>query len=360
MNEKSDEGRHRATQPKQSRIRGFASDNNSGIHPRILKAIDDANHGHFVAYGDDPFTKSALDRFKEVFGSSAHAYFVFTGTGANVLGLKAICSSHESVICTSVSHLNVDECGAPEHFIGVKLLAVATEDGKLSPQRLEPFLHARGNEHHSQPRVVSVTQPTELGTVYSLSELAAIGEFSRANELLFHMDGARLANAAASLGCGLRELTAGVGVDVLSFGGTKNGMMIGEAVVLFNPAYSLNFKFIRKQGMQLASKMRFISAQFSAYLGDGLWLQNARHANAMAALLASELKKVPGCAITQKVQANGVFLSVPRRCVDELRKRYFFYIIDEAGPVIRLMTSFDTGEEEIGDFVSALRNCVEQ
>jgi threonine aldolase len=342
------------------RIRGFASDNNSGVHPDILRAVEASNRGHFVAYGDDPYTKSAVARFREIFGESVHVYFVFTGTGANVLGLKAVCSSHESILCTNLSHLNTDECGAPENFIGAKLLSVETEDGKLAPERLEPLLGVRGNEHHSQPRVVSVTQSTELGTVYTLSELAAIGEFARRNDLLFHMDGARLANAAASLGCGLKELTADVGVDVLSFGGTKNGMMIGEAVVLFNPAYSRSFKFIRKQGMQLASKMRFISAQFEAYLRNGLWLANARHANAMARVLAAELEKVPGCTITQKVQANGVFLSIPRRCVDELRKRFFFYIIDEARPVIRLMTSFDTGEEEIRGFVSALRNCLEK
>jgi threonine aldolase len=339
-------------------VRGFASDNNSGIHPDILRAVEESNRGHYVAYGDDPFTESAVGRFREVFGGSVHVYFVFTGTGANVLGLKAICSSHESVLCTAVSHLNVDECGAPENFVGAKLLTVATEDGKLTPELLEPLLHGRGDEHHAQPRVVSVTQSTELGTVYTRSELAAIGEFSRRNDLLFHMDGARLANAAASLGCGLRELTADAGVDVLSFGGTKNGMMIGEAVVLFNPAFSRSFKYIRKQGMQLASKMRFISAQFEAYLRNGLWLENARHANAMARVLAVELEKVPGCTITQKVQANGVFISIPRECVDELRKRFFFYVIDDAGPVIRLMTSFDTGEEEIRDFVSALKTCV--
>jgi threonine aldolase len=340
--------------------RGFASDNNSGVHPAIFRAVEESNRGHFVAYGDDPFTESAIARFREVFGGSVQVYFVFTGTGANVLGLRAICSSYESVLCTGVSHLNVDECGAPENFVGAKLLTVQTDDGKLTPEQLEPLLHGSGDEHHSQPRVVSVTQATELGTVYTPSELTAIGEFARRNGLLFHMDGARLANAAAYLGCGLREITANAGVDVLSFGGTKNGMMIGEAVVLFNPAFSRSFKYIRKQGMQLASKMRFISAQFEAYLRNGLWLENARHANAMARRLAQELEKVPGCALTQRVEANGVFLSLPRECVDELRKRFFFYTIDEARPVIRLMTSFDTGEEEIRDFVAALRKSMGQ
>jgi threonine aldolase len=340
--------------------RGFASDNNSGIHPDILRAVEQSNRGHYVAYGDDPFTESAVARFKDVFGGSVQVYFVFTGTGANVLGIKSMCSSHESVLCTAVSHLNVDECGAPENFVGAKLITVETGDGKLTPELLAPLLHGRGDEHHAQPRVVSVTQTTELGTVYTPSELAAIGEFSRRNDLLFHMDGARLANAAASLGCGFKELTSDIGVDVLSFGGTKNGMMIGEAVVIFNPALSRSFKYIRKQGMQLASKMRFISAQFEAYLRNGLWLANARHANAMAGVLAKEVAKVPGCAIAQKVQANGVFVSIPRECVDELRKRFFFYVIDETKPVIRLMTSFDTGEEEIGNFVSALRTCVGQ
>jgi threonine aldolase len=338
--------------------RGFASDNNSGIHPDILEAVRAANRGHFVAYGADPFTERAVGRFREVFGASAQVYFVFTGTGANVLSLKAACSSHESVLCSAVSHLYADECGAPEHFVGVKLLTVPTGDGKLDPGLLEPLLRGRGDEHHSQPRAVSVTQSTELGTVYSPAELAALGEFARRNDLLFHMDGARLANAAASLGCGLKELTADVGVDVLSFGGTKNGMMIGEAVVFLNPSLAHAFKYIRKQGMQLASKMRFISAQFDAYLRDGLWLRNARRANAMAAFLAGELLKVPGVAITQKVQANGVFVSAPRRAVEALRKRFFFYVVDEETPVIRLMTSFDTGEEEISELCAALRGCM--
>jgi len=338
--------------------KGFASDNNSGVHPRILEAIEKANRGHFVAYGADPFTEAALGRFREAFGCSAEAYFVFTGTGANVLGLKAVCSSHESVLCSAVSHLNSDECGAPEHFVGVKLIPVRTEDGKLFPELLEPLLRGRGDGHHSQPRAVSVTQPTELGTVYGIDELSALSAFARRNGLLLHMDGARLANAAAHLGCGLKELTADAGVDVLSFGGTKNGMMIGEAVVFFDPGLARSFKYIRKQGMQLASKMRFISAQFEAYLRDGLWLENARHANAMASLLAEELGKIPGCAVTQKVQANGVFLSMPRRCVEELRKRFFFYVIDEEKPVVRLMTSFDTGEDEIRELCEALGNCV--
>ena len=335
--------------------RGFASDNNSGIHPDILQAIERANRGHCVGYGDDPFTESAAVRFREAFGEDVRVYFVFTGTGANVLGLRALCSPHQSILCSSCSHLNVDECGAPENFIGAKLLTVRTGDGKLNPRELEPFLRVKGDPHHSQPAVVSITQATELGTVYSRREIEALGAFARDNGLYLHMDGARIANAAASLGCGLRELTRDAGVDVLSMGGTKSGMMIGEAVVFFNPGLAGQFKYIRKQGMQLASKMRFISAQFEAFLNDDLWLKNARHANAMARRLAEGIREIPGCSITQKVEANAVFVIIPRQIEAELRNEYFFYTFDETGPVIRLMTSFDTDVTDIEGFLAVLK-----
>lgn len=334
--------------------RGFASDNNSGVHPEILNAIEDANRGHCIAYGDDAITESALARFKEVFGEPLDVYFVFTGTGANVLGIRAAVQSYESVICSEIAHLNVDECAALENFTGCKLELVPTKDGKISAGDIEPLLSVVGNEHHTQPRVVSITQTTELGTVYTPGEIQKLSDFAHTHGMYLHMDGARLSNAAEALGVGLREITADGGVDILSFGGTKNGMMIGEAVVLFNERLSGNFKYIRKQGMHLASKMRFISAQFLAFLNNDLWLRNARHANKMARLFAGELQKIPQCSITQKVEANALFVSLPHNIVDDIRKEHFFYIWDESVPVIRLMTSYDTEMEDIHTFIHTL------
>jgi len=336
-------------------MRSFASDNNSGIHPHILNAIQKANRDHCIAYGDDPYTESAIKIFKNVLGENTEIFFVFTGTGANVLGLKAAADSFHAIICSETAHLNMDECGAPENFTGLKLLTIPTKDGKLFPFHIAPFLEAVGNEHHSQPAVVSITQATELGTVYRTEEIKALSEFAHKNNMYLHMDGARICNAAAFLGCSLKDITHDSGVDVLSFGGTKNGMMIGEAVVFFNKNLARNFKYIRKQGMQLGSKMRFISAQFIAFFEEELWLKNARHANNMARLLAEKLECIPGCNITQKVEANAIFLKIPEQAVEEIRKRFFFYIWDKKGPVIRLMTSFDTTEQDINTFISALK-----
>jgi threonine aldolase len=335
--------------------RGFASDNNAGIHENVLKAIEESNYGHCIGYGDDPFTESAKDKFREHFGNDVDVYFVFTGTAANVLGLSAVTRTFHSIICSELSHLNVDECGAPENFSGTKLLTVPTPDGKIKPGQIEPLLSVFGNEHHVQPKAISVTQVTEVGTVYGPDELRALSEIAHGNSMLLHMDGARIANAAASLETDLKTITADAGVDVLSFGGTKNGMMAGEAVVFFDPKLSEGFKYIRKQGMQLFSKMRFISAQFSAYLTDGLWLSNARHANEMTGLLASRLADIPGIEITQEVQANGVFAIIPGEYVEAIQNEYFFYVWDESGPVVRLMTSWDTQEEDIELFIATLK-----
>ena len=335
--------------------RGFASDNNAGIHENVLKAIEESNYGHCIGYGDDPFTESAKDKFKEHFGKDVDVYFVFTGTAANVLGLSAVTRTFHSIICSELSHLNVDECGAPENFSGTKLLTVPTPDGKIKPGQIEPLLSVFGNEHHVQPKAISVTQVTEVGTVYGPEEIRALSEIAHKNGMLLHMDGARIANAAASLGTDLKTITADAGVDLLSFGGTKNGMMAGEAVVFFDPKLSEGFKYIRKQGMQLFSKMRFISAQFSAYLTEGLWLSNARHANEMAGLLASRLADIPGIEITQEVQANGIFAIIPGEYVEAIQKEYFFYVWDESGPVVRLMTSWDTQEEDIELFTATLK-----
>lgn len=338
--------------------RGFASDNNSGIDPRILNALERANSGHCIGYGDDPFTHSAIERFKEQFGAEIDVYLVFTGTASNVLGIRSGAESYNSVICSDSAHLNVDECGAPENFTGCKLITLPTKNGKITCQQIEPLLNVFDVPHHSQPRVVSITQATEWGTVYKPAEVKEIAGFAHKHGMILHMDGARLSNAAASLHLSLKEITKDADVDVLSFGGTKNGMMIGEAVIFFNRELSKNFKYIRKQGMQLASKMRFLSAQFEAFLSNDLWLNNARHANMMARLLAQELEKIPQCRITQEVEANGVFATIPPECIDEIQKKYFFYIWDKEGPVIRLMTSFDTKEEDVMDFIEVLKKAI--
>jgi threonine aldolase len=335
--------------------RSFASDNNAGVHPKIMEAIAAANDGHVIAYGDDPYTARAIKLFRNQLGKDAEVFFVFGGTGANVLGLKAATASHHAIICAETAHINVDECGAPERFTGCKLLPVSTPDGKIKPEQFKPLLHEVGFEHHVQPRVVSIAQATEMGTVYTPRELKALASFAHDNNMLLHMDGARIANAAASLKVKLGTITRDAGVDILSFGGAKNGMMYGEAVVFFDKGLAKDFKYTRKQGTHLPSKMRFISAQFEALLTDDLWRQNALHANHMAQLLAHELAKIPQLAITQKVEANGVFALVPKRYIPLLQKRYFFYVWNEETSEVRLMTSFDTTEEDIADFVRLVK-----
>ena len=335
--------------------RSFASDNNAGIHPKVLEAIAAANEGHVIAYGDDAYTARAVELFCHHFGKPIEVFFVFGGTGANVLGLKAMTEPHHAIVCAQSAHINVDECGAPEKSTGCKLIAVPTNDGKITVKHVERYLSAVGNEHHVQPRVISVSQATEMGTVYTPAELKALSRFAHKHGMLLHMDGARIANAAAALKTSLRGITADAGVDVLSFGGAKNGMMYGEAVVFFDPALAKDFKYIRKQGTHLPSKMRFISAQFEALLSNDLWRQNAAHANRMAQILAKELEKIPQIEITQKVESNGVFARVPRKYIPQLQKRYFFYVWDEAISEVRFMTSFDTTEEDISDFVALIK-----
>lgn len=336
-------------------IRGFASDNNAGVHPDILKAIEAVNTGHVIGYGDDVYTDRAIRTMKGIFGEKVDVYFVFIGTAANVLGLTAITRTYNSVICAECSHIHQDECGAPENYAGCKLLSVPTTDGKLTPEGINYHMHGFGFEHHSQPKVVSITQATEMGTVYTADEIAAIADFTHKHQMLLHMDGARIANAAVALNMGFREMTADAGVDVLSFGGTKNGMMYGEAVIFFDPSLSEDFKYIRKQGMQLASKMRFIAAQFEAYLTNDLWRKNAEHANKMARILADAVAQFPEIKITQKVEANGVFAKVPGELIPVLQKEFFFYVWDEATSEVRWMTSFDTTEEDIKRFVEVLK-----
>lgn len=338
--------------------RSFASDNNAGVHPEIIEALRAANEGHVKGYGNDPFTERAIQIFHKHFGQDIAVFFVFGGTGANVLGLKAITNSYDAIICAETAHINTDECGAPEKFTGCKLITVRTTDGKLRVDDIKPFLHGIGVEHHVQPRVISVSQATEMGTVYTRSELETLGRFAHDHNLLLHVDGARLANAAVSLDVSFKEITADVGVDVLSFGGTKNGMMYGEAVIFFDKKRASEFKYIRKQGMHLPSKMRFISAQFETLLGGDLWRRSATHANRMARLLATELEKIPQIKVTQPVEANGVFAEIPEQFVPALQQKYFFYVWDEETSECRFMASFDTAEDDIRDFVSFVRQTV--
>ena len=338
--------------------RSFASDNNAGVHPEIIKAIKAANDGHVIAYGGDPITARAIKQFQKHFGRDIAVYFVFGGTGANVLGLKAMTKSYQTIICAETSHVHVDECGAPENFTGCKLVLVPTTDGKLRVEQIKPLLYGIGVEHHVQPGVISVSQATEMGTVYTKKELKTLAGFAHDNGMLLHVDGARIANAAVSLGVALRELTTEAGVDVLSFGGTKNGMMYGEAVVFFDQNLAADFKYIRKQGMQLPSKMRFIAAQFEALLSGNLWRRNATHANRMAQILGGELAKLSQIKITQPVETNGVFAVIPKKYIPALQKKYFFYVWDEDISEVRLMASFDTSEEDIRDFVKFVRKTV--
>jgi threonine aldolase len=308
-----------------------------------------------VGYGADDYTDSAVRSFKRHFGEDIEVFFVFNGTAANCLGLKALTDSYNAVICAEAAHIYVDECGAPEKFTGCKLLPVATQEGKLTVDAVSAAYHGIGDEHHVQPRVISITQATEVGTVYEPNEIQALAQFAHQRQMFLHVDGARIANAAASLGVGLREATRDCGVDVLSFGATKNGALGAEAVVFFDAKLAANFKFYRKQGMQLASKMRFIAAQFEALLSDDLWLRNARHANAMAQLHKVEVSKIPQVKIIYAVEANGVFAKIPREAIRKLQERYFFYVWNEAESIVRWMCSWDTTEEDVKQFTDLLR-----
>jgi threonine aldolase len=334
--------------------RGFASDNYAGVHPEILDALALANGGHQISYGEDAYTEHLQEVFRAHFGAGVAAYPVFNGTGANVVGLQAMTERWESVICAESAHINVDECGAPEKVAGLKLLTLATPDGKLTPELIARHAWGWGDEHRAQPRIVSIAQTTELGTCYTPDEIAAICEQAHRHEMKVHLDGARLANAAATLGLPLRAFTTDVGVDVLSFGGTKNGMLLGEAIVVLNPDAVRGMLFLRKAGMQLASKMRFISVQFEALLGGDLWLRNASHANAMARRLADSVRDLPGLRITQAVESNAVFATLPRDVTERLQKRFRFYTWNEHTGEVRWMASFDTTESDIDTFAAAV------
>lgn len=334
--------------------RSFASDNAAGAHPEVLAALSEANLGHVVSYGEDPYTARLQQVMKAHFGEQAEVFPAFNGTGANVLCLQALAPRWGAVICSATSHINVDENGAPERVAGLKLLTAPTPDGKLTPALVESLAWGFGDQHHAQPAVVSLTEPTELGTVYTPDELKALCDQAHALGLRAHVDGARLSNAAASLGLPLRALTTDVGVDMVSLGGTKNGALFAEAVLNLGPPCGQELNYLRKMGMQLASKMRFVSAQLLALYEGDLWLRSARHANAMARLLADEVSGLPGVRVTQPTQSNAVFAVLPPGVADILRAKFRFYDWDRVTGEVRWMCAFDTTEADVSAFVAAL------
>lgn len=341
-------------------VRGFASDNYSGIHPEVLAAIAAANGGHQTAYGEDQYTSRLGELVTEHFGAGAEAFPVFNGTGANVVGLQAMLPRWGAVVCASSAHIQCDEGGAPEKVAGLKLLTVDTPDGKLTPELVDRQAWGWGDEHRAQPLVVSLTQSTELGTLYTVEELRAVAEHAHSLGMRVHMDGSRISNAAAALDLPFAALTREVGIDVLSFGGTKNGAMLGEAVVVLDPEAAPGMKYVRKTNMQLASKMRFVSAQLVALLTDDLWKRNASHANAMAKRLEAGVLagiadgSMPGVSVNQPTQVNGVFATLPEGAADRLRESFTFYDWDAPKREVRWMCSFDTTEADVDAFLAAI------
>ena len=336
----------------------FASDNYAGVHPEMLKAIITANQGHATAYGDDLFTQSAHEKLQALFGDNIQSFFVFNGTAANTLALNHLCRSYQSVLTTNHGHIHVNECGAPENYSGFKLIPIHSDNGKLTPQSIAPYLQNQGNQHTNQVKVISLTQITELGTCYTQDELKAITTYAHANNCYVYLDGARLANAAAYLQLPISQWTSDIGIDMLSFGGTKNGMLLGEAVIILNPNLQVDFQYIRKQGMQLASKHRFIAAQFDAALTNNLWLDMAKHCNDMATLLAQELIQIEEIVLTQSVNGNMLFVQFPTEIIKQLQTHCFFYCMDNNTGLSRLVMSFDITEKHIHAFVKHLKQCL--
>ncbi len=343
--------------------KSFASDNWSGVCPEVMETLTRVNAGHNPAYGEleDPVTGAAIEKFKNIFGEQIAVFFVYNGTAANVLGVSQLMRSYHAVVSAATAHLNEDECAAPEKFMGSKILEIQTEDGKIRPAQVEPFFKSFGFQHHAQPKVISISQVTEMGTVYTAEEIRVLAAFAHANGLYLHVDGARIANAVVALNTGFKSLLTDTGVDVLSFGGTKNGLMFGETVVFLKKELSKDFEYLRKQGMQLHSKMRYIAAQFDRYLTDDLWKKNALTANGMARKLAAALQLFPQLKITQEVRANGVFVLMPVELISHLQKHYFFHVWNEspAGESrrkeVRLMCSWDTTEEDIRAFAGLVK-----
>jgi threonine aldolase len=333
----------------------FASDNNSGVHPKILEAIVECNKDHDFPYGEDMYTKKAVQRFKEVFGQGVDVYFTVNGTGANIIGLSSMLRPFEGVVCAETAHINVDECGAFERFIGAKILQIPHKNGKINVEDIKTTLHARGNEHHTQPKVITISQVTELGTIYTVDEIKELATFAHEHDLLLHVDGSRISNAAQALGVSFKEMIADTGVDLLSFGGTKNGMMYGEAIISLNPSLSKSLKYIRKQGMQLMSKMRYISAQFLAFLEDDLWKENAQQANDTAQRLLDKIQGIAEIEVIEPVDANILFVKLPKEWIKPLQEKNYFYVIDEETDVVRWVTSYDTTKQEVMDFVNEIK-----
>lgn len=339
-------------------FKSFASDNYSGVHPEIMQALADANRGHAPSYGADQSSEDLKRKFKDLFGEQTEPFLVYNGTGANILGLSTLTRPFNSILCAELSHINVDESTGPEKFTGCKLLPVSAPDGKLNPAAVEARIIRKGDQHHAQARVISISQSTEYGTVYSVDEIRTLADLARKHQMYLHMDGSRISNAAAFLKKSFREFTVDAGVDVLSFGGTKNGLMFGEAVLFFNRELAKDVPYIRKQEMQLHSKMRFISAQFLALLNDNLWLRNAEQSNRMARLLAQQIQMIPEVKITQAVESNGVFVVLPPKVIARLQEEFFFYVWNPKINEVRLMCSFDTTEDEVRRFANRLQELV--
>ncbi len=336
--------------------RGFASDNYSGVHPDVLEAIAAANHGHQSSYGGDVYTARLNDVLRGHFGEQAEAFPVFNGTGANVTALQSMLPRWGAVVCAQSAHINVDEGGAPEKMAGLKLYSIPTSDGKLTPGLIDTEARGFGDEHRAQPLAVSITQSTELGTLYTPDEIRAIADHAHSLGMTVHLDGARLSNAAAALGLGLAAFTTEAGVDSLSLGGTKNGALGAEAVIVLNPDACAGLVYLRKTHMQLASKMRFVSAQLIALYEGDLWLRNAGHANAMATRLRAAVADIPGVDFSQPTQANGVFVRLPEGVADAVRSEFFFYDWDSAAREVRWMCSFDTTEDDVDAFAALIRD----
>lgn len=337
-------------------MRSFGSDNNSGVHPCIMEALTAANSDHAIAYGDDPWTAEAAAVVRELLGEEAiEPFFLFNGTGANVVALQACTLPFHSILCAATAHIAVDECGAPVKLTGASLKEIDTPDGKLTPELVRPHLHGFGFEHHSQPRVIAISQTTELGTAYTTDEVRALADLAHAHGMILFVDGTRVTNACAQLNVSLREMTIDCGVDLFTLGGTKNGLMFGEVLVPLREELAQHIRYYRKQTTQLYSKMRYIAAQFIPYLREGLWLENARRSNAAAQMLYDEMRGVKGLEITQKVESNAIFFILPKSITDRLRERYFFYDWDESRNEMRLVCSWDTTEEDIRQFCDYLK-----
>lgn len=331
----------------------FASDNYSGVHKKVMEKLMEVNSGHAFAYGEDLVTKEAVEKFKEVFGD-VETYFVYNGTGANVLALEAMKERATTVICPSTAHIFTDEAGAPSKITGMQLLPVHSTDGKLDLEKAREYLSFKGTYHRACPNVISITQATENGTIYTLKEVREISKFAKENDMYLHMDGARIANACASLGCTLKEMTAECGIDVLSFGGTKNGLMFGEAIVFFNKGLTTDFLRLRKQNLQLHSKMRYIAAQYLAILEDDLWLENARKGNEMAAYLRDRLVDA-GVEVVNDVRGNTVFAIMDSETTEKMQEFCYFYVWDEVRSEVRFVMSYDIEREHIDDFIEKLK-----